>query len=96
MTNCDRTADLLYDNLPCQSNNNLRDLNSRIEKSAAKEACFPSFPTIPTPTWDSKIIPTSFPPSPIEQVLVFVYFFIPRTTKAFWVGEHLQQTTAGD
>ena len=37
-----------------------------MEKSAASEACFPSFPTIPTPASAAWIILTSFPPSPEE------------------------------
>jgi len=66
-----------------------------IEKSAASEAYLPSFPTIPTPTWDSKIIPTSLPPSPTEQVLLPVNketFFV---TIAFCVGLHLHTQTQG-
>ena len=36
---------------------------------------------------------TSFPPSPIANVLFVVYFLIVLTICAFWVGEHLQHTT---
>jgi hypothetical protein len=48
-----------------------------MEKSAAKLAYIPSFPTIPIPTSASKIIPTSFPPSPTAAILFpFEYFLI--------------------
>ena len=67
-----------------------------IEKSEAKAAYLPSLPTIPTPTLAAHIIATSFPPSPIERVILLVNILIASTTLAFYVGEHLQQTTAGD
>lgn len=66
-----------------------------MEKSAARAAYFPSFPTIPIPTSAHWIIPTSFPPSPIAAVTFFVYFLMHNTIYAFCVGEHLQHTTAG-
>ena len=50
ITNYDNKALLLYDNLPCQSNNTFKYLNLSIEKSEAKAAYFPSLPSIPIPT----------------------------------------------
>lgn len=96
ITNWLSTADLLYDKRPCHRTSLLKYWNSLIEKSEAREACFPSLPTIPIPTLDSKIIPTSFPPSPIAAVLLPVYWDIFFVTKAFYVGEHLQTHTDGD
>lgn len=76
MTNCESTADLLQDNLPCHNINFLRYPNSIIEKSAASDAYIPSLPTMPIPTSDYKIIPTSLPPSPTAAILLLlVYFF---------------------
>jgi len=66
-----------------------------MEKSAAFEAYFPSFPSIPIPTSDTYIIPTSFPPSPIAQVIYPVHYLIPNVNIAFYLGEHRQQITAG-
>jgi len=66
-----------------------------IEKSAAKEAYLPSFPTIPIPRFDSRIIPTSFPPSPTHATHLPVYFLTHFVISAFYVGEHLQTHTAG-
>ena len=43
-------ADLLYESRPCHNSNVFMYLNFIIEKSAAKAACLPYFPTIPTPT----------------------------------------------
>lgn len=51
MTNWANFADRLYEFLPCHRSNFVRKLNWSIEKSAASDACFPSFPTMPTPTW---------------------------------------------
>ena len=67
-----------------------------MEKSEAFAAYLPSFPSIPIPTSAYCIIPTSFPPSPIQAVTFFVYFFTHSVIWAFYVGEHLQHTTAGD
>ena len=86
---------LLYANLPCHSSNGPMCLNLRIEKSDAKAAYIPSLPTIPTPTSAAYIIATSFPPSPIERHIFPVYNLIASVTSAFYVGEHLQHTTAG-
>jgi hypothetical protein len=96
MTNWERTADRLYESLPCQRINLRKYWNSFIEKSEAKDAYLPSLPTIPTPTFASKIMPTSLPPSPIAQVLLPVIYEIFLVIVAFWVGEHLQTQTLGD
>lgn len=66
-----------------------------MEKSEANAAYFPSFPTIPTPISAAWIIATSLPPSPIERQTFPVYSLMASVTRAFWVGEHLQHTTAG-
>ena len=66
-----------------------------MEKSEAKAACFPYFPTIPTPISAICIIPTSFPPSPIPKTSLPVNSLTPFVIIAFWVGETLQQITAG-
>ena len=47
-----------------------------------------------SPTSAAWIILTSFPPSPIQHTRFLVCFRIRRATSAFWVGEHLQATTA--
>lgn len=52
---------------PCHRIKSLICSNFYIEMSAAKAACLPSLPSIPIPIWDTRIIPTSLPPSPIEQ-----------------------------
>lgn len=83
ITNCESTADLLYESLPCQSINLLKYENWLIEKSLANEACLPSLPTIPIPTFASRIIPTSLPPSPTAAVLFWVYELIFPTIRAF-------------
>lgn len=41
----------------------------------------------------SKIIETSFAPSPIERQIYFFYFLARATTSAFYLGETLQQIT---
>lgn len=64
-------------------------------KSAASEAYLPSLPTIPTPTFASRIMPTSLPPSPTEQVRLPVNSPILTVIIAFYVGEHLQTQTEG-
>jgi hypothetical protein len=79
--------------LPCHSKRIFRYLNFIIEKSEAKAACFPSFPSIPIPTSAYYIMPTSFPPSlikrlnrsayPIVAVTFFVYFLMHSVTYAF-------------
>ncbi len=66
-----------------------------IEKSEASEACFPSLPTIPIPTSADWIMPTSFPPSPIQATLNPENFFTSSVMIAFCVGKHLEQITAG-
>lgn len=63
--------------------------------SDAKAAWLPYFPTIPKPIEANWIIPTSLPPSPIpatiDPVSVFTFYVI----RAFCVGRHRQQITAG-
>ena len=66
-----------------------------MEQSAARAAYFPSKPKIPIPMSATYIIPTSLPPSPIAQVILFVNFLIPYVSIAFYFGEHLQHITAG-
>ena len=90
--------DLWYESLPCQNNNVFRSLNSFTEKSAAKAACIPSFPTIPTPTSAAWIMPTSLPPSPIPKTASFfcLHFWTPAVRAFFWLGEHLQQMIVGN
>jgi hypothetical protein len=92
-----KRADLLYDNLPCHKSNVWTFLNCRMEKSAAKAACLPYLPTIPTPTSAAWIIPTSFPPSPIPKTayFLFLYFLTPYVKVLFCCGEHLQHITLG-
>ena len=69
-----------------------------MEKSAAKAACMPYFPTMPMPTSAAWIIPTSFPPSPIPKTayLSFLHLLTPSVKSFFWLGEHRQQTTVGN
>jgi hypothetical protein len=50
-------------------------LNFKIEKSAAKDACIPSLPTMPIPTSPTYIIATSFPPSPTQAIFLLVYIY---------------------
>ena len=71
-------------------------MNFKIEKSEELAAYLPSFPSIPIPTSAYCIIPTSFPPSPIQAVTFFVYFLIQSVIYAFYVGEHRQHTTDRD
>ena len=94
ITNWLSTADRLYERRPCQRIKVRRYLNLSIEKSAASEACFPSFSTMPTPMWAS-YIPTSLPPSPTLQVRLPVNYAIFRVIKDFWVGLHRQTQTLG-
>jgi len=70
-------------------------LNYYILKSAANAAYLPSFPSIPIPTSALYIIPTSLPPSPIHAIILLVYNFKFIVIYDFYVGEHLQHTTAG-
>lgn len=93
----DNSAERLYESLPCHNNKVFIALNYKIEKSAAKAACLPSFPTIPTPISAAWIIPTSFPPSPIPKTAYFssLNSLIPAVRVLFCWGEHLQQMTAG-
>lgn len=49
ITNCASLAERLYELRPCQTSSLVRKLNWVMEKSAASDACRPSFPTIPTP-----------------------------------------------
>ncbi len=65
-----------------------------MEKSAARDACLPSLPTIPSPTSAAWIIDTSLPPSPMQQTRFLVCVRISRATSAFCVGEHRHATTA--
>jgi hypothetical protein len=56
----------------------------------------PSFPTIPIPTSASRIIPTSFPPSPTAAILFPPEnYFRSLTISAFYVGLHLQTQRQG-
>ncbi len=50
MTNWASFAERRYELRPCQRSSLVRNENCVTEKSAAREACFPSLPTIPTPT----------------------------------------------
>ena len=59
---------LLYDSRPWQKSRRLRSLNSPTEQSAARAACWPSSPLMPTPTCAEVIIFTSLAPSPIASV----------------------------
>jgi hypothetical protein len=93
--NYDNKALLLYDNLPCHNNRIFSALNLSTEKSEAKAAYLPSFPSIPIPTSADYIIPTSLPPSPIVATTNPEYFFNNSVITVFWVGEHLQQITDG-
>lgn len=45
-------------------------LNSPMAKSAARTACSPSLPCMPTPTFAATNIPTSFAPSPMPSETV--------------------------
>ena len=83
----------LYDNLPCQRSKILRYLNLFIEKSDAKAAYFPSLPYNPMPTSAYWIIPTSFPPSPIQATTFPLYFRNNSATLAFCVGAQRHKTT---
>ena len=74
--NCASNADLLYESLPCQSKMVLKCLNLVMEKSEARAAYLPSFPSIPSPTSACKIIPTSLPPSPMPATTFLVYFLM--------------------
>ncbi len=95
MTNWAITDVFLYESLPCQRTSLVKCLNFKIEKSDANAACFPSLPTIPTPTSATWIMPTSLPPSPIPNTSFPVWFLTPLVITAFCVGETLQQITAG-
>jgi hypothetical protein len=95
ITNCAITDVFLYDNLPCHNTKRVKSLNLRIEKSDAKAACLPYLPTIPTPISATWIMPTSLPPSPMPKTNFPVWFFTPVVMIAFWVGDTLQQITAG-
>lgn len=68
-------------------------MNLVIEKSEANAAYLPSLPSIPIPISAYYIIPTSFPPSPIQATTYLVYYLNPSAILAFCVGEHLQHTT---
>ncbi|CAD8130722.1 unnamed protein product [Paramecium sonneborni] len=94
ITNQAITAVLIYTNLPCHNNKTAKCLNFSIEKSLAKAAYFPSLLIIPTPTSAAQIIATSFPPSSIDSSVFQVCSLINSDTNAFYVGKHLQYTTA--
>ena len=49
ITNWLNFAERLYELRPCHKSSFVRYENWFIEKSAAREACLPSLPTIPTP-----------------------------------------------
>jgi hypothetical protein len=49
MTNCANLAERRYELRPCQRSSLVRWLNWVTEKSAARDACLPSLPTMPTP-----------------------------------------------
>ena len=68
-------------------------MNFNTEKSEAKDACFPSLPSIPIPTLEHYIIPTSLPPSPIPHTTFFNLFFMYKVTSAFYFGAHLHMIT---
>lgn len=48
---------------------------------------------MPIPTLADYIIPTSFPPSPIEHTILSNYNFNTNVTSDFYLGAHLQKTT---
>src|SRR5712672_2198269 len=49
MTNCANLAERRYELRPCQRSSLVRWLNCVTEKSAARDACLPSLPSMPTP-----------------------------------------------
>lgn len=67
--------------------------NSIIEKSDAIDACMPSLPLMPTPTLAALIIPTSFPPSPMQHTILLYLVFSISATSAFYLGDNLHITT---
>jgi hypothetical protein len=67
MTNCASLADRLYELRPCHRRSFVKWLNWLMEKSAAKEACLPSFPTIPTPAKEWQLRIHFFAGLPFEQ-----------------------------
>ena len=66
-------------------------MNCPTEKSLTTEAAFPYFPRIPTPTFATWIIPTSFPPSPIANTIPFKLSFTNYTIEDFSLGEERQK-----
>mmetsp|Transcript_9780 Transcript_9780/g.23236 ORF Transcript_9780/g.23236 Transcript_9780/m.23236 type:complete len:230 (-) Transcript_9780:1999-2688(-) len=95
MTNCESRAVRVYELRPCHSISRATCMNLVIEKSAASDACRPSFPSIPTPTSAAWIMATSLPPSPMAAQRLLACRLRSRTISAFCVGAHLQQTTEG-
>lgn len=67
--------------------------NSMIEKSEAIDAYIPSLPLIPTPTLAAFIMPTSFPPSPMQQTILLYFVFKISATSAFYLGDNQHITT---
>lgn len=57
MTNCASLAERLYELRPCQTKSLVTNENWVIEKSAASEACLPSFPTMPSPGEHTSALP---------------------------------------
>mmetsp|Transcript_1000 Transcript_1000/g.3349 ORF Transcript_1000/g.3349 Transcript_1000/m.3349 type:complete len:223 (+) Transcript_1000:316-984(+) len=80
---------------PCTNISGTMWRNCVMAKSAARAACCPSLPMMPTPTWASWIIATSLPPSPMDNVVACS----PLTSAviaAFCDGVTRAQTTALD
>ena len=63
-----------------------------MDTSDDRAAYLPSKPSIPIPILDSNIIPTSLPPSPILQTILFEFLII-FVIYAFCFGSHLQTIT---
>ena len=78
---------------PCTSNKRDRHSNRSTAKSPAATACDPSRPYTATPQWDSRIIPTSFAPSPIAKIRFFSTDFAAVTSSRFWVADTRQNNT---
>ena len=78
---------------PCTSNRRLRHSNRSTAKSPAATACDPSRPYTATPQWDSRIIPTSFAPSPIAKMRFFSTDFATVTSSRFCVADTRQNNT---
>mmetsp|Transcript_21848 Transcript_21848/g.56895 ORF Transcript_21848/g.56895 Transcript_21848/m.56895 type:complete len:368 (-) Transcript_21848:133-1236(-) len=86
------------DRRPCTRMRLPRQRKDGMAKSAARAACCPSRPAIPTPTSAAWIIATSFPPSPTAATTPSAprrppARFTSRTTAAFWLGVTRQNST---